>query len=473
MASAFKNSSWQTEGSIEDSGASIVNRIQFSRLLSLIALSVCANFAALTPAGSHEIPNDITIHTLIKPEEDRLLVLVRVPLEAMRDMNFPLIGPGYLDLPRADSQLRDAATQWIANDLSIYEDQEPLPGLRVVAVRASIPSDRSFQSYDSALAHVLGPPLAPGTGLVWQQALMDVLLDVPIQSDQSNFSISSGFNRLGLGVSHLIRYLAPDGSVRSYATGGDAELLPLDPNSYQAASRFFRQGFLHIPDGTDHILFLLCLVLPLRHRLGSLVGVVTAFTVAHSITLAVSALGGAPTFLSFPPLVEMLIAISILYLAVENAIGAQLRTSWLIAFGFGLVHGFGFSFALQNTLQFAGDHLAMSLLSFNLGVEFGQLMILAVLVPALHILFRYGVKERIGTILISVIVAHTAWHWMLDRHAAWQAYNARWTDLSQAMLTGELRWLLVLIAGTTAALCLRSKISPVFGWISHRSRAER
>ena len=435
-------------------------RLGAFKLTLLVALGASPFAARLVYA--HEIPNDVTIHSLIKPEDGRLRLLMRLPLEAMRDINFPITGPGYLDTSRADQQLLDAANLWIANDLVLYEERTPLPQLRVVAARASIPTDRSFRSYDSALNHVLGPPLAPDTGLIWQQALLDVLLETPIQSAQSEFSISSRFERLGLGVSHLIRYLPPDGEVRSYETGGDVEQLPLDPNSYQAAGRFFRQGFLHIPDGTDHILFLLCLVLPLRRRLGSLIGVVTAFTVAHSITLGASALGFAPTFLSFAPLVEMLIAVSILYLAIENAIGVRLGANWPIAFGFGLVHGFGFSFALQNTLQFAGEHLAMSLLSFNLGVEAGQLMILAMLIPIIHLLFRYVLKERIGTILISVFVAHTAWHWMADRYVVWHAYDVRWTDLFDAIVLGELRWLVVaLVAGASTMLWLRKSRMPM------------
>lgn len=399
------------------------------------------------PARSHEIPNDIAIHTLVKAERDHLLVVMRLPLEAMRDMEFPLIDQRYLDVARSEPALRDAVTLWVLNDLVIYEKGAPLSGMRIVAVRASIPSDRSFQSFETALAHVMGRPLPQEARLVWQQALLDVLLEVPIASSQSPFSLTSRFDRLGLRVRHLIRYLPPDGEVRSYETGGDVALLPLDPNSYQAAGRFLRQGFLHIPDGVDHVLFLLCLVLPLRRRLGALVGAVTAFTVAHSITLAVSALGYAPTFLSFPPLVEMLIAVSILYLAVENGIGLRGGGSWIVAFGFGLIHGFGFSFALQDTLQFAGEHLVASLLSFNLGVELGQLAILAVVVSALNGLFRFGVDERIATILISLLVGHTAWHWMLDRHAVWRAYDGRWRDLGAALLTGELRWLLVVVAG--------------------------
>jgi len=88
---------------------------------------------------------------------------------------------------------------------------------------------------------------------------------------------------------------------------------------------------------------------------------------------------------------------------------------WLITFAFGLVHGFGFSFALRDSLQFAGSHLLTSLLSFNLGVELGQLVVLAAVVPALRLVFRFVVAERMGTIILSAIVAHTAWHWMTER----------------------------------------------------------
>jgi hypothetical protein len=135
-----------------------------------------------------------------------------------------------------------------------------------------------------------------------------------------------------------------------------------------------------------------------------------------------------------------------LYLAIENAIGVQYGAAWTVAFAFGLIHGFGFSFALQNTLQFAGDHLVTSLLAFNLGVEAGQLAILAVLIPALYVLFRYVVNERIGTIVISVLVGHTAWHWMTDRYTAWQMYELRWSDLYGALVFGELSWLVVFVA---------------------------
>ena len=118
-------------------------------------------------------------------------------------------------------------------------------------------------------------------------------------------------------------------------------------------------------------------MIPFR-RFRSLVVIVTAFTVAHSITLIASAFGLAPGGLWFPPLIETLIAVSILYMALENIVGAMsVQRRWMLAFAFGLVHGFGFSFALRETLQFAGAHLVTSLLSFNVGVELGQLLVLA------------------------------------------------------------------------------------------------
>src|SRR5262249_5211877 len=122
-----------------------------------------------------------------------------------------------------------------------------------------------------------------------------------------------------------------------------------------------------------------------------------------------------PELLRVPQVIETLITVSILYMALENIVGSNAGRRWMITFGFGLVHGFGFSFALRQTLQFAGSYLLTSLLSFNLGVELGQLLVLLLLIPALDLLFRRVVAGRIGTIILSTIIAHTAWHWMTER----------------------------------------------------------
>src|SRR6185295_10431194 len=215
----------------------------------------------------------------------------------------------------------------------------------------------------------------------------------------------------------VLHFVPPNGAERVFEYLGDPGLVRLDPRWHQAALRFVALGFQHILDGLDHLLFVFCLVIPFR-RLRPLIAIVTAFTVAHSITLIASAQGMAPDALWFPPLIETLIALSIVYMAFENIVGPKIKRRWMIAFGFGLVHGFGFSFILRESLQFAGVHLLTSLLAFNVGVELGQIAVLLVAVPLLSLLFRYVVAERVGTILLSALIAHSAWHWMTERASA-------------------------------------------------------
>jgi hypothetical protein len=181
-------------------------------------------------------------------------------------------------------------------------------------------------------------------------------------------------------------------------------------------------GFQHILDGIDHILFLLCLVIPVR-SLMALIPIVTSFTVAHSITLFAAAMGLAPQALWFSPLIETLIALSIVFMAFENIMGSEVAQRWVVAFAFGLVHGFGFSFALSESLQFAGAHLLTSLLSFNVGVEVGQLFVLALVVPLLRLSFGRWLPEVAGVVVLSAVLAHTGWHWMLDRGGALLQYD--------------------------------------------------
>jgi hypothetical protein len=254
------------------------------------------------------------------------------------------------------------------------------------------------------------------------------------------------FEGLGARVVTVLRYFTPEGVVRAYEFNGDPGLVPLDPGWRESSLRFVKLGFAHILDGTDHLLFLLCLVIPLR-RPRPLVLAVSAFTVAHSFTLVASAYDFVPGALWFPPAVETLIAVSIVWLALENIAGAKRSHRWVAAFGFGLIHGFGFSFALRDKLQFAGSHLLASLLSFNFGVELGQFAVLLALIPALEAVFRWVVSERMGTIILSAIVAHTAWHWMLERAAVLRRFQA--PDLDAAFLAGAARWMLaiVLLAG--------------------------
>lgn len=400
----------------------------------------------MQPAGvtAHEVPANVAVQVYVHPNGNVLRLAVRAPLNAMRDLILPLRGPGYLDLARLGTVPRDAAKLWIADYLTLYEDGRELPDETIVAARISLPSDRAFVAYDSAIASISGPPLPESTEIVPAQALLDVLLEVPIQSAESRFSIDPQLAHLGVTTISVVHFVAPDGTERTFQYESNPGLVRLDPNWFQAAATFVKLGFQHILDGLDHLLFLLCLVVPIR-RLGPLVAVVTSFTVAHSITLIASAMGLAPGALWFPPLIETLIAISIVYMALENIVGAKLERRWLIAFGFGLVHGFGFSFALRESLQFAGSHLLPALLAFNVGVELGQLLVIAVAVPVLAAVFRWMVPERMGGIIVSAILAHSAWHWMTARGSELMQYQFTRPVVDASLAAAVLRWLMLLL----------------------------
>ena len=173
---------------------------------------------------------------------------------------------------------------------------------------------------------------------------------------------------------------------------------------------FFRLGVEHILTGYDHLLFLLALLLR-GGRLLSLLTIITAFTVAHSITLALAVLG----FVTIPDrIVEPAIAASIVWVALENLLRRNPPSQrWLVSFLFGLVHGFGFASAIE-PLALPPGRLALALLGFNLGVEAGQALVVAILLPLL-LWIRGRLWEPRIVQAASVGVAAFGLAWLVER----------------------------------------------------------
>ena len=393
---------------------------------------------------AHEIPADVTVQVFVKPDAEILRMIVRVPLISMRDYDFPVREPGYLIVSEAEPLIQEAAVEWIANYVQMYEGNELLARPVLAAARIAIPGDRAFRSYDDAIENALSAPLPDDIDLPPQQAMLDVVLEWTITSEESDFSIDPLFAQLGIRTVTVLRFLPAGGTERAFQYSGNPGLVRLDPRWHQAAWRFVVLGFDHILDGIDHLLFLFCLVVPFR-SFWALVPIITSFTAGHSITLIAAALGLTPQALWFPPLIETLIALSIVYMAFENILGAKLKNRWMIAFSFGLVHGFGFSFALSEVLQFGGSHLLTSLVSFNVGVEFGQLFVLALTVPLLEFLFRKVLPEVGGIVVLSALLAHTGWHWMTERGGQLIQYDFRVPIVGAGFTATALRWLMLVL----------------------------
>ncbi len=292
----------------------------------------------------------------------------------------------------------------------------------------------------------------------------------PLLQPGSVFAIrTTAGPELGDYLKVALRYLPAAGESRAMVITSGSGTVALNPTWIGAATGFARLGIAHILTGYDHLLFLLCLVIPLRGW-RQIFSVITVFTVAHSFTLLGTAFNLAPSGAWFPPFVETAIAASIVYMALENIMGVDVERRVLITGLFGLVHGFGFSYGLQENFQFAGDHLLVSLFAFNVGIEVGQMLVLVVMLPALAIVRRYVLPGRVGMIILSAIIADTGWHWMIDR--AEPLWQTPWPRVSVAGLALLALWIagILLAASGISAIARRLRL-PTAPALPTRERA--
>jgi HupE / UreJ protein len=423
----------------------------------------CATLGPIT-AAAHDLPVDRIMNGFVKIEPRQADFVVRVPLDLLLGVPFPLAGDHY-NIAASEPAV-ETALKALAGAFELWEGNVRLVPSSATGQLAPL-SDRSFEDYDRAVAQV-AEPSPPDTVIAFQLGYLDAHFVYPISSPKSVFSIDTRVAPdLGDYTKLTIRYIPLGETARAMMITGASGRVALDPAWYEASVGFVKLGIGHILSGIDHLLFLLCLVIPFR-RVWGLVPVITAFTVGHSITLIGTAYNIAPVGAWFPPFIEMAIAVSIVYMALENIVGANLRRRWIIAGLFGLVHGFGFADILREQLQFAGSYLLVSLFSFNIGIEIGQLAVLCVFVPALALLFRGAMSGRMGIIVVSALVAHTAWHWMLDRADVF--WRTPWPPLTVPGLMMLARWVLAVGLAVGAAKLLANWIERK--WPGHILPAE-
>ena len=227
---------------------------------------------------------------------------------------------------------------------------------------------------------------------------------------------SAGWDTL-IGEDALLRVVPLDGEVQAFLLTPAEPLATIaaTPGSWQVWQSYFPLGVVHILEGWDHLLFVIALVLLVAGG-WAVVRAITAFTVAHSLTLAGVSLGmfglpGRP--------VEAAIALSIVFLAVELARSDRdsftRRWPWLVAFAFGLLHGFGFAGALREIGLPQGE-IAHALIAFNLGVEAGQLLVIAAVIALRWAIHRMAPKAEPHALkLATYAIGITASFWLIER----------------------------------------------------------
>ena len=182
-------------------------------------------------------------------------------------------------------------------------------------------------------------------------------------------------------------------------------------SALEAAWTFVTEGVRHILEGTDHVLFVLCLVLGAA-TLSALAWRVTGFTIGHSVTLTLGFFGYVPKGMWFIPLVETGIALSIVYAAAVSLIAVGHRVTTLVTALLGLLHGLGFSFVLSEILNLESPNLWQSLLAFNAGIELGQLLIVLALWPLLAFIAKRFPKRIVAVrwaVALPCILIATIW----------------------------------------------------------------
>jgi hypothetical protein len=414
-----------------------------------VALLFCVGFGSISAeAHDHDLPAAVVMDAFIKIDPDRAHLVIRVPLDLLRSLSFPVVNGDY-DMTKVGPAITTALNA-LAHDLTLSADDRKLVPLQATGRIVGL-SDRSFEDYQTAVAAIASSPAA-NTQIGFELGYLDAHFIYAISSPRSVFAIQSKVAEDLEGEAKLVvRYLPLQEGSRTMTVASGSAPVMLNPTRYQVVDGFVLLGIKRSISAIDNLVLLLCLIIPFR-RIKQLVPILVGLAAGVSVTFIGTAYGIAPTGTWFLPFVETGIAVSILYLALENIVAASLRRRWLLAALSGLFFGFSFAATFNEQVQFSGSYPLLSLLSFNLGIGIGQLAVLCVFVPALALLCRGAMAGRMGIIVLSAIIAHTAWHWMVERgEIFWQT---PWPEVTGPGLMVLARWVLALGLSVGAATFL-------------------
>ena len=282
-----------------------------------------------------------------------------------------------------------------------------------------------FATLDEARSTFTAGPVIPDIGdpLYVGDAVVDIVLRYRAGAPVYEYAVSSTLDP-GLpgqdDTANLILDYGPGGTQIFRARGLLAEPVVISRSALSAVLTFIKEGVRHILEGLDHVLFVLCLVLGAT-RLRQLVSRITGFTIGHSVTLTVGFFGFVPSGAWFVPAVETGIALSIIYAAViavqpRSKHSAGELTLFSVTCAIGLLHGLGFSFVLHKILQVTSPDIWQSLLAFNVGVEIGQLLIIATVWPLFRLTDYLSARVwHMGRWAVASSCAVIALYWTAER----------------------------------------------------------
>jgi hypothetical protein len=422
---------------------------QDRRILAALVRSavVCVFFCAAASAAQptmHDLPQDTMMHAFLEVRASEADLWVRVPLDLLHGISWPTNHGEYAiaESGEALSQALDA----LGHALILKQNGDRLTPTASVG-RLSALGDPSFTDAKAARAY-FAEPADPNLKIAFDLGYLDAHFRYAVRDAPSVFSIRSRVAEDLQDLSRLeIRFMPAAGYGTGMSVSPASGEVALNPGRAQVAIGFVWVGVQSLATSADSLLFLACLLIPSR-RLRDLIALIAAFAFGTAISLAGSSVGFAPDSTWIAALAAVVSALMIFLLALGNVFGAHLRRRRLWTGIFGLLSGFEFAKILVERVQFAGTHSQVALWFFSLGLDIGTLLAFVVMVAALTLVLRGARSGRIGIIVLSVIAAHAAWHWMSDR--AMVFWQIPWPLLTMAGFYRLMQWTFVALIAAGA-----------------------
>ena len=383
------------------------------RRLSFVLLTALLTAAPVVTIRAHDVPLEVA--TFVSVEGPRLLVLARVPIALLAEAHLPTRPDGFLDLQTIDGPLRAVAGD-VAKNLDVMDGERPLPmpsAAWVVLPRA----DASFDTYEAALARFAAPraPVDASANIDPGKGLVDLRFEYPTAPAEGHFSIRfNGLRAANRAVQTPVHYVTASHATRTFTVAGGPQRVSLEPRALTVASQFARLGIEQLTQIPEHLLFLLCLVIPPR-RIRTVLGAFGAFAAGHVVALTASALIPRPMDLPVLLAVQTATAATLVVAALQNITAPRVVWVQIVSGVFGLVDGASFGSAYRDAWMLAGPHTFVSLVSFAAPVVLGSLWLLLIVQPVVGIVYRWGLPERLVIILLSAVPVHAGLHGILDR----------------------------------------------------------
>lgn len=388
---------------------------------TLVGCAIGCLVLSLTTVSAHDVPLEQIVTISVSASRSPITVSVRIPTALLADANLPKTETGHLRLDQMEPALRVVAAD-VANTLAVEQDETPLP------VRSS-----------RAVLVVTEPGAQQ---VFWNQASVDVEITYNAVSQGGLSARVNTFPSRVETVRTVVTYEGANGGARMFSLVGAPERVMFDPDRSDVVRGFVVRSVRTLLDHADWFLFLIVLAVPLRtlreHR-----PTIAALPGAHAVGVMVGALwrSSAGDLLI---LVQLVAASAIVIAALQNVAGATIRWRWPLALGFGALAGYAVGRALQNEIVFAGSHVAVALVTSDAIATLCLIWAGAVLWTVAGLLSRLGLPDRAATLLLSIVVAHSAVHAVMDRGEL-LAQSGRVTGAS-AVIGLTLAWTLIILA---------------------------